>query len=376
MNIEQTFRDLLNDRPAWADFFRARGLPSDADDPRAAKITLKSALAFKRIDANAFQREAEAWLADQSVQLSPEGDPAQSELLVRIPCVVQLPVEEALNRHLATHAPNLQHSTALVEFGGDWLSALMQDNHPQVVIGAGVEGMVNLAALRDEYRAPQEGPLNGDFAGMEDPHGLFRLLSGIPLVFVVDAARLNGRKMPESFAELLSGAFEKEVAYPDDGHMLDGILLYYFYQAGGFEMVDRLRAACVTGAHPSQMIKFGGLAEHPTVMVMPHIFATIKAREPGMRVIWPREGAPIIPLVMCVRRDLSPEAEAAAAFFTGPEFGRIMVEQGMFPSSHPQVDNHLPGKLWFPGWEALYRAGLPDLIPRIKRRFLEGCACG
>ena len=61
--------------------------------------------------------------------------------------------------------------------------------------------------------------------------------------------------------------------------MLDGVLLYYFDLAGGKAAVDAFRRACIRGVHPSQKIKYSA----PAVMLMPYIFARIKAKEPGMR---------------------------------------------------------------------------------------------
>ena len=375
MELNRTFYEILTEIPELKEFFQARGLPADASDPRAARMKVKSALAYRGIREEEFLAELAAWQAERSAQLKPEGDAATCDLLVRIPCVVQLPVEEALDAHLAAAGSALRHSTALVEFGGAWLSDILALNHPQVILGAGIEGMVNLKALEDAYCAPEGAAYNADYAGMEDPKGLFRILSGIPLVCVVDERRLGGRGIPGSFRELLYGDFEKSLVYPDDGHMLDGILLYYFYAAYGMEGIDRLRRACICGAHPSQMIKFGGLSEHPAVMMMPYIFARIKAREPGMRIVWPEEGAPLIPILMSVRRDIAKEGAAAAGFFGGSEFGRIMIGQGFFPSSHPEVENHLPGKLWFPDWQKIYSDDLAKLIPALKARFLEGGAC-
>ena len=44
----------------------------------------------------------------------------------------------------------------------------------------------------------------------------------------------------------------------------------------------------------------------------------------------------------------------------------------MFLSSHPVVRNNLPGRLWFAGWENIYADCLVELLPRLKKRFLEG----
>ena len=371
IDSRQTLYQLLTETPALADYFAANGLPSDAQDPRARRLTLASALSFKKIDPQRFCCEAELFLTQYASRLREQDAADACDLLVRIPCVVQLPIEEALNRYIQANAPALRHNTELVEFGGEWLSSLMRSHRPPVVIGGGVEGMANLPGLAEEYEAPQ-GALNPDFAGMEDPRGTFRVLSGIPLVMVVDENRLDGREAPQGIADLLSGRFEQSAIYPDDGHMLDGVLLYYFYLAGGMEAVDALRSACICVVHPSQMIKFGGIEERPAVLLMPYIFARIKAKEPGMRVVWPSEGAPLIPILECVRRDASGEARAAADFMAGEEIGRLFMEQGMFPSSHPAVRNNLPGRLWFAGWENIYADCLVELLPRLKKRFLEG----
>ena len=134
--------------PALADFFAANGLPADAADPRAHRLTLESALRFKKIASQRFVCEAELFLTEYAARLREQDAPDDCDLLVRIPCVVQLPVEEALNRYLQQHAPDVRHNTELVEFGGEWLSERMQRRRPQVIIGGGIEGMHRRSAFR------------------------------------------------------------------------------------------------------------------------------------------------------------------------------------------------------------------------------------
>lgn len=170
IDSRQTLYQLLTETPALADYFAANGLPSDAQDPRARRLTLASALSFKKIDPQRFCCEAELFLTQYASRLREQDAADACDLLVRIPCVVQLPIEEALNRYIQANVPALRHNTELVEFGGEWLSSLMRSHRPPVVIGGGVEGMANLPGLAEEYEAPQ-GALNPDFAGMEDPRG-------------------------------------------------------------------------------------------------------------------------------------------------------------------------------------------------------------
>ena len=370
MDTRDTIFKLLSDTPELIDFFAARGLPADTGDPRIKRLTLKSVLAFKHIDEERFCMEAELFLTEYAARLREQDDPNACDMLVRIPCVVQLPIEEALNKYIEHNVPGLKHNTELVEFGADWLTDLLKAHHPPVIIGGGIEGMVNQSALMDEYEAPA-GEMNADFAGMEDPRGVFKILSGIPLVMVVDETQLNGRKAPESIADILSGSFERNVIYPDDGHMLDGVLLYYFYLAGGMNAVDALKKACIRGVHPSQMIKYGGIEEKPAVMLMPYIFGKIKSKEPGMRVVWPKEGAPLIPILECVHKRATLKQHTAADYFAGEQIGELFMGQGMFPSSHPGVKNDLPGRIWFAGWDNVYSDNLPELLPKLKEYFLE-----
>ena len=54
IDSRQTLYQLLTETPALADYFAANGLPSDAQDPRARRLTLASALSFKKIDPQRF----------------------------------------------------------------------------------------------------------------------------------------------------------------------------------------------------------------------------------------------------------------------------------------------------------------------------------
>lgn len=370
MDVHQTIHEILSQTPDLADFFAAHGLPSNAGDARTKQLTLKSALLYKHIAADNFCAEAARFLSERAGALMAKDAAQPCDLLLRIPCVVQLPVEEATGDMLKALDSSLRLSTELVEFGASWLSDILSRYSPAVIVGGGVEGMANLPGVAEKYEAPK-GALHPDFAGMEDPRGTFRVISGIPLVMVVDEAQLGWRAVPEKISDLLDEAYENSVIYPDDGHMMDSIFLFYFYLLGGMEAVKRFKKACIRGVHPSQMIKYGGMEEKPAVMLMPYIFGEIKAKEQGMRVVWPQDGAPIIPLLACVRRDASDEEKQAADFLSGERVGRLLMEQGMFPSAHPAVRNHLPGKLQFVGWENIYQANLPELLPVLKKCFLE-----
>jgi ABC-type Fe3+ transport system substrate-binding protein len=169
---------------------------------------------------------------------------------------------------------------------------------------------------------------------------------------------------------LLSGNYS--VCYADNGHLLDGVFLAYIYQQFGKEGISAFRRRAVCGVHPSQMIKAGGIDKDPSVYVLPYIFGTIKTKEPGCEMIWPEEGAPIIPVLISQKKDASENERSVAEFLCGETCGRTFITQGLFPSSHPGVFNKLPGKLLWLGWDYIYQNDLLRIIARAKTLFLDG----
>ena len=98
--------------------------------------------------------------------------------------------------------------------------------------------------------------------------------------------------------------YRGSICYADDGHLLDSVMLAYFYKAYGAKGVRRFGENCACGAHPSQMIKIGGLSKEPAIFIMPYIFTTLKTKEKNMVTVWPKEGAPVIPIVCTARKDI------------------------------------------------------------------------
>lgn len=372
VNIDWRLYKILENDPHAYDFLVLKGLYDPQKKDLAEKLTLRSALRFMKIEPGAFLKELEAYQKSREQAMHGKVPAEKCDFWGRIPCMVQLPVQNALDAFLLKQRPPLQYDIGLVEFGKDWIDDLTSIANPPVVVGAGIEGMIENAALMGgAYQEPVQNGLNPDFAGFEDPKKIFRLISGIPLVFVVDKDRLNGRPVPEGWTDILQDEFCKSVCYPDDGHLLDGVFLVYFYKKFGMEGVRRFGLNCICGAHPSQMIKVNGIKAKPAVYIMPLILANIKAKEEGSRIVWPREGAPVIPLVCTVRKGMSASQKKLAEFICGKDCGNIFLRQGCFPSSNRHVINRLPGKLWWLGFDYLYENGILSVIAASKKTFLE-----
>ncbi|SCY01337.1 ABC-type Fe3+ transport system, substrate-binding protein [Lachnospiraceae bacterium XPB1003] len=291
-----------------------------------------------------------------------------ARLLGRVPCVVQLPFQDYLDKELGDRK---LYNIALAEFGQNWLTDLLKENDPDVIIGVGIEGMVNNKALQDKGYTSVNGSMlqNKDFSDIKDPRGDFDIYSCIPLVMVVDKSQAAGRSIPKKFTDVLSEEYKESIVYPDDGHMLDGIMLTYIHKAAGDEGLRAFKQNCFAGAHPSQMIKPGGLAKKPFIMLMPWVFAKLKAAQPNMELIWPEDGAPILPIIVTSKDN--EKAKAITEVLFGKEAGDIFIKNGFFPSAVTDTDNKLPGKLQFVGWDYIYSDELPDIIAHCKS-MIEG----
>jgi len=291
-----------------------------------------------------------------------------AKLLGRVPCVIQLPFQEYLDKELGDRSI---YNIALAEFGKTWIGDLLKECDPDVIIGAGIEGMAHDEELKNRNYTSVNGDmlLNKDFTELKDPQGRFDIFSGIPLVMVADKTQANGRKLPRKFTDILQPEYEDSVVYSDDGHMLDGILLTYIYKDFGDEGLGAFKRSIFAGVHPSQMIKPGGLAKKPFLMLMPWVFAGLKAMQPHMELIWPEDGAPVLPIVVTSKDNESARRITEVLF--RKEVGDIFRKNGFFPSAATETENGLPGSLNFIGWDYLYRDNLLDIIAHCKKVVTE-----
>lgn len=202
-------------------------------------------------------------------------------------------------------------------------------------------------------------------------------------VWLADALLSFGFNVTTIYAQALSGPEEDlleelQQHYPElkaisatDPSMADRVQERR-YEAGGREAIERFRDNVLMGAHPSQMIKPGGLdgGVKPFIMLMPWIFARIKAQQKHMQLIWPEDGAPVLPITATYRDDA--DGKYLREVLTGSEIGTVFRGQGFFPAACAAVDNELPGKLQFLGWEKLRSNELSEIIA-LCREVLATC---
>lgn len=149
---------------------------------------------------------------------------------------------------------------------------------------------------------------NADYegTGYADPGGAYSMISSNLLVIVVDLRCLSDAPMPETWADLLLPGFENKVVMRgQDGFFCNGMLLPIL-RMHGMDGIRRLGRSVCSGMHPAEMVKkLSAKREEggPAAYIMPYFFAKKITRTDHTRIIWPKEGALISPVLMLVKRE-------------------------------------------------------------------------
>ncbi len=77
-----------------------------------------------------------------------------------------------------------------------------------------------------------------------------------------------------------------------------------------------------------------------------------------------------MPLVATIKKDSTKKEKDLMTHILGKECGEIMITQGKFPSSNVDVNNELPGPLWWIGWDYLYENDMIALIETTRNVIL------
>jgi len=327
---------------------------------------------------------------DESRMFPSTGDIRVAGLL---PCPVRIPLleafEKAKNAVTEKYGVTVGHKLAAASVGMDVVEKEMasirtEDDLPHVFLSAGFESFFdhkNMARFKDAgvFTDRSPGKTNSAFDGLQlkDPDGHFSMIGVVPAIFLVDKQQLEeGEPVPRTWADLLSPRMEKRIALPvGDFDLFNGILLTLWKHFGD-DGVRALSRNLMKSLHPSQAAgRFkANRGEVPTISVIPYFFSRMAKMNPNVEVVWPEDGAIIIPIFMLERKDAPEGTSDLADFFLSKEAGEVLSHKGLFPSLHPEVVNELPDPapwLWL-GWDFVREHDLGERIPRMLEIFNEG----
>ena len=349
------------------------------------QVTLKQAAGLKDLDLDKLLELMEAEIGKNS---SKKSNGEKIKISGSLPCPVKIPMTEELEKAAAELEYEVELDLKSASQGLEWL----QDGFEEIQTEAGLSDIFISAGfdlffdknLMDRFRrqdvfkdATGITELNSDFIDADvdllDPEGDYSVLSIVPAVFLVNEEELDGRKIPRSWEEILSEEFANSVSLPVSDFDLFNAILLNIYKAYGREGIQKLGRSMKKALHPSQMVKDGGRKadDQPAITIMPYFFTRMAKRFPHMEFVWPEDGAIVSPIFMLTKKSKNKKMQPLIDLMASEKMGKILAEQGLFPSVLPEVDNGLPENAQFmwPGWDFLRGENPGELLRDLEAEF-------
>lgn len=387
IDIKDTLFNITEKHKEALDLLISLGFDSLKDDNLrkvfGSSISLENALKSKKINADEF--------VTRLMERIEENKSAQKKFkdTIRItgvlPCPVKVPLMETFEKWLSEQNFdfNLNYDLKAASMGIDWIKDEMKNsvNVPDLFISAGFDlffdknllGKYKSENLFEDITGIQK--YNDDFSeyNLEDPSCQYSMLGIVPAVFLVNKDELKGRKIPQSWEELMSGEFENNVSLPISDFDLFNALLLNIYRLYGEEGIRKLARIFQKNMHPSEMIKSHMKRERPAITIMPYFFTWMVREGSPMELVWPKDGAIISPIFMLTKKETKDKTKKIADFFASKEAGEILSHKGKMPSVNPEVDNQIPKEnkyIWL-GWDFIKENDISNLIKKCENIFNE-----
>jgi len=401
-NSDDTLFDITEKYPETIPVFVSKGFPQIGDESKRGKfgktLTLENALLFKKINPETFgdllsdtisgEREKGFLDADSKVDKEKD-DTLKVEGL--LPCPVRIPLTESLESFIEDYKKKnnyeIQYELKAASMGLDWLTdSLVNEENDKNLSDLFISAGFDLFFDEKLFGKFKKKGIFKDMTGMsrlnlmfdnedidlKDPRGHYSVISVVPAVFLINKNELNGRKMPESWEDLLSPEFEKSVSLPIGDFDLFNAILLNIYKKYGEEAVIKLGKSLLESMHPSEMVKSERKKiDRPTVTIMPYFFTKMTKGDGPMVAVWPKDGAIISPIFMLSKTEKGDKLKSLVEFFASVEVGEILSHRGLFPSTNPDVDNRIPedNKFMWIGWDYIYSNDIAGLLKKCEDLF-------
>ncbi len=385
--------DLFDKYPELKDFFKNNGL-KEAVEPNFLKTTgrflkLSSFLKLKKKDEKDFLNAINQFLNRDNVEditlkeSLKDGDYSVEGLL---PCPVRIPLLEGLNRIIEQYKNegiNVATRLEAASTGARWLEERFKnvrtaDDLPDLFISAGFDvffsdkGIGGIIKDSGEFIDISWDRYNPAFEQyrLKDPEGIYSLIGFVPAVFLVNLEMLGDLPVPESWEQLLDEKYNQMVSLPVEDFDLFNALVLGIYKLYGEEGVAQLGKLLIKAMHPSQMVKSVQKTRanvRPAITIMPYFFSRMMQGSKRVKVVWPGDGSIVSPIFVVAKKTLVKNLKSIADYFVSKEVGEILAHKGLFPSTHPDVENILPDSApinWI-GWDFVYENNIQDLIDSL-----------
>ncbi len=406
-NKNWTLLEIVNAYPETIPVFSSNGFPQMSDEEKrnkfAASINLKTALLLKQLDYDTFRDlliEAIESSKNSIDETLTDSKVKNSERTINIsgllPCPVRIPLLQEFTKFSKSYEEQsdytLNYELKAASMGLDWLEENLtdvesEDDLPDLFLSAGFDMFFDEKRFgkfkRDgvfkdctAFNNPNELFID---LNLTDPRGHYGIISVVPAVFLINKDELGDLEVPTSWKDILKPEFENRVSLPvGDFDLFNGILLN-IHKKYGDNGVRKLGKSLLESMHPSQMVKSDRKkTAKPIVTIMPYFFTKMVKEGGPLSAIWPEDGAIISPIFILSKAKKARRLQPVVDFFSSMKVGKVLSHQGLFPSVHPDIDNHIPetNKFMWLGWDYIYNNNISELIAHCNRIFTEATESG
>ncbi|MGM0601986.1 MAG: ABC transporter substrate-binding protein [Bacillota bacterium] len=373
-----------------------RGFGQLADEEKRESfgkmITLKQAAEMKQMNLDKLEEILIEQIESNDFTEKDITKKSDDEIKVEglLPCPVKIPMLEELEKLAEVMDYPLSLNLKSASQGLDWLEEGLltiddADELSDIFISAGFDLFFD-KKLIDKYR--RQGvfedlsginDLNKDFKDnnidLLDPEGDYSVIGVVPAVFLVNMEELGDRDVPRTWEDILSEEFADSVSLPVSDFDLFNAILLNLYKKYEKKSISKLGRSMKKSLHPAQMVKEGGrkAAGQPAVTIMPYFFTRMAKRFPHMNFVWPEDGAIISPIFMLSKKKSSEKLKPVIDLLSSVKIGKILAEQGLFPSVLPGINNNLPegADFMWPGWDFLRKDDPGQLLKELENEFTK-----
>lgn len=374
INKKDFLYDIISKYPQTKDYFILNGVKQVEDQKLLStlgkSIRLETLIKSKKLNENLFleeinniidnKTEVDSTLFDKEIN-----NKAEIKLTGVLPCPVRIPLLESFETWLdeTGKKDEIDYELKAASMGVDWLKDSMSEELlSDVFLSAGFDlffddKYMNQFKKKKVFKdlIPVEKyneDFDNEYLSLKDPDGDYSIISVVPAVFLVNEEILGDKKAPKSWKELISGDYDNSVSLPIGDFDLFNAILLNIYKIFGLDGIRRLGKTLLKSMHPSQMVKSNVGRVQPAITIMPYFFTKMVKFGGPMQAIWPEDGAIISPIFMLTKAEKEEKLLEIAQFFGSKKVGEILSHTGLFPSTHPEVDNNIDkeNKYMWVGW--------------------------
>jgi len=213
-------------------------------------------------------------------------------------------------------------------------------------------------------------PLHSIYADthISHPSNVFGFLAAEAMILVVDRTKYENTQLPKEWYELLNPSLKNSIVFCGDKDFHCNTVFSHFVKDYGYEAIHQLSRNTLTRIHPEEMLESinSGNKINASIYVMPYSYAKDIQNKLDYEIIWPDDGAILIPIQMLIKKGAFEKYKDVIRFLTGEEAGKMFEEHGLV-ATNAKVKNQFPGsKLNWIGWNFLKNGELFTIKEKIR----------